>query len=175
MTQEDEVMNWRKKRNFNLIILLTLTVSLFFSGGCAEKGLWSSGDEALDENVPENVPYYADDFRDILIPNELQWDREGSMAIKTESFAGGILKFTGRVEVNSLTDFFVNTMAKNKWKLVGSAKYKNILLAFTKPYKTAVVTIFEADLTSKTTVQIYVADDITARKGYNPFAEETLR
>jgi hypothetical protein len=110
-----------------------------------------------------------------MVPCELSWDREGSMSIKTESYAGGVLKFVGRVEVNSLADFFVNAMEKNSWKLVGSAKYQNVLLAFTKPNKTAMVMIYESDLSSKTSVYIYLTDDISARQGYNPYVEENIR
>lgn len=96
------------------------------------------------------------------------------MSIKTESYAGGVMKFVGRVEVNSLADFFVNNMEKNNWKLVGSVKYKNVLLAFTKPNKTAMIMIMETELMRKTAVYIYVTDDIAARKGIKPFAEESI-
>jgi len=154
---------------------LYLVVILLLLTGCATKNLRSPNQEGTDETAPKNVPYYANDYNDIMVPNELSWDREGSMSIKTESYAGGVLKFMGRVEVNSLADFFVNTMAKNKWKLVGSAKYENILLAFTKPNKTAMVMFYEADLRRKTSVYIYITDDISARQGYNSFGGETIR
>lgn len=166
----------RKENYLKFAICLCLALMFLITSGCGKKNLWpQQTDDQMDETEVENMPYYANDFNDILVPNELRWDREGSMAMRTESFAGGVMRFVGRVEVNSLADFFVNTMAKNKWKMVGSAKYKNVLLAFTKPNKTAMITIFESDLSSKTTVQIYVTDDITARHGYNPFSEDTIR
>jgi hypothetical protein len=168
-------MNRYRKMNGRAFLPLYLVVILLLLSGCAKKNFWSPSQEGIDEKGPENVPYFANDYNDIMVPSELSWDREGSMSIKTESYAGGVLKFVGRVEVNSLADFFVNTMAKNKWKLVGSAKYKNILLAFTKPNKTAMVMIYESDLSRKTSVYIYVTDDISARQGYNPFAGETNR
>jgi len=162
-------MNWRFSLPLYLIVILLLL------SGCAKKNIWSQGEEGFDETASENVPYYANDYNDIMVPSELSWDREGSMSIKTESYAGGVMKFVGRVEVNSLADFFVNSMAKNNWKLVGSAKYKNVLLAFTKPNKTAMVMIYESDLSSKTSVYIYLTDDISARQGYNPYVEESIR
>jgi len=164
---------WKMKGRF--FLPLCLVVILLLLSGCAKKNLWSQDQGGIDEKAPENVPYYANDYNDIMVPSELSWDREGSMSIKTESYAGGVLKFVGRVEVNSLADFFVNSMAKNKWKLVGSAKYTNILLAFTKPYKTAMIMIYESGLSGKTSVCIYVTDDISARQGSNPFAGETSR
>jgi hypothetical protein len=164
-----------RKMNGQFSLPLYLAVLLLLLSGCAKKNVWSEGQKGVDEAAPENVPYYANDYNDIMVPSELSWDREGSMSIKTESYAGGVIKFVGRVEVNSVADFFVNTMVKNKWKLVGSAKYKNILLAFTKPNKTAMVMIYESDLSRKTSVYIYVTDDIAARQGYNPFVGETNR
>ncbi len=168
-------MTWIGRLNKNLGIYFSLASILVLLVGCSGKNMWSSEEEGIDEAAAESIPYHANDFRDILVPNELDWDREGSMALKTESFAGGVLKFVGRVEVNSLADFFSSTMVKNGWKLVASAKYKNVLLAFAKPHKTATVTIFESEISGKTTVRVYVSDDISSRKGINPFAEETIR
>jgi hypothetical protein len=162
---------WKMKGRF--FLPLYLAVILLLLSGCAKKNIWSKDQGGIDEKAAENEPYYANDYNDIMVPSELSWDREGSMSIKTESYAGGVLKFVGRVEVNSLADFFVNSMAKNRWKLVGSAKYKNILLAFTKPNKTAMVIIYESGLSGKTSVYIYVTDDIAARRGADPFAGET--
>jgi hypothetical protein len=163
------------KMKYSFTAPLYFFAILLLISGCAGMSAQSEGE--IDEGAAESVPYYANDFNDIMVPNELKWDREGSMAIKTESYAGGVLKFVGRVEVNSLSDFFINTMTKNKWKLVGSAKYKNVLLAFTKPNKTAMVMILESsDISRKTTVHIYLTDDrVSSDKGYNPFAGESVR
>lgn len=168
-------MTRNRKMYLTLTAICYLSAMLLLLGGCSTASLSGGSGSAIDEGMAENVPYYADDFNDIMVPNELDWDREGSMAMRTESYAGGVLKFVGRVEVNSLAEFFVNTMPKNKWKLVGSAKYENVLLAFTKPNKTAMIMILESDITRKTSVHIYVTDDITARKGNSPFSQESLR
>ncbi|HIJ78028.1 MAG TPA: hypothetical protein HPP69_01790 [Deltaproteobacteria bacterium] len=109
----------------------------------------------------EAPPYYANEFADLLIPNELAWNREKSMVIRTESFAGGILNFSGNVDITSLTDFFTNTMVKSGWKIAGSAKYKNVLLAFVKPYKTCTITITDNGFGLKTDVYVYITEDIT--------------
>lgn len=155
-----------KKHYINLITFLALLISLVILNGCAEMGLGNSS-ESMDtssvespETAAENQPYYPTDFKDLLIPNELSWNRENSMAIRTDSFAGGILNFSGRVEINSLSDFFVNSMAKNNWKLSGSVKYKKILLAFIKPNKTCTITISE-EFGMKTDVYIYITEDLT--------------
>jgi hypothetical protein len=166
--EETGIMIRERKIRFTSTMLCYSLAVLLLLGGCSGKNIFSS-DESLDESAVENVPYRADDFSDIMVPPELSWDREGSMAIKTESYAGGVMRFTGRVEVNSLADFFVNTMQRNNWKMVGSAKYKNVLLAFTKPNKTALVMIMGSDLGGKTSVQIYLTDDISARQGSSSY------
>lgn len=156
-----------KKHYINLITFFILLTSLTVLNGCAELGMdgadanLDSSSEASDTTA-ENQPYYPTDFKDLLIPSELEWNRENSMAIRTDSFAGGILNFSGRVEANSLSDFFVNTMAKNNWKLSGSVKYKKILLAFVKPNKTCTITISDNEFGIKTEVFVYITEDLTS-------------
>ena len=97
-----------KKHYINLITFLALLASLTFLSGCAELGLEGSDSDMeasaeASDVVVENQPYYPTDFKDLLIPSELDWNRGNSMAIRTDSFAGGILNFSGRVEANSLS------------------------------------------------------------------------
>jgi len=151
-----------------LLAALLLTGLLLLSG-CAtimESGPGSTSNGQAAETQPE--PYHPAAFKDLLIPSELTWIREKSMVIKTESFAGGVYLFTGKVEVNSLTDFFTTTMAQNGWKLAGSIQYKQVLLAFTKPGKTCTMMITEGDYSGKTDVNIYIADDIAQGRSSAP-------
>jgi hypothetical protein len=110
---------------------------------------------------------------DIVLPAELEWDRAKSMAIKTDSFTGGIYRYSGRLEVGSLKDFIIASMANNKWKLVGEAAYKDTMLAFIKPHKTCMVTLSEGfgGFLGTTNVDLYVTVDLAASKGLNPFGE----
>ena len=172
-----------KGHRLSLVALLALALTLPFLGGCSEMGFSSDKDAAVapppdsTKTAPttESQSYYPTDFNDLLIPAELTWNRENSMSIRTESFAGGILNFTGRVEVNSLTDFFINSMQKNGWKMAGSVKYKNVMLAFTKPFKTCMFSICEKGFTSNTDVYVYVTEDISARKNGAPVSENGLQ
>lgn len=155
-------------------------VSLIALSGCAEMGLGGNSDPGLSPapststsslNTP---PYRANEFPDLLIPSELSWDREKSMVVRTESFAGGVLLYSGRVDIASLADFFTSNMARNGWKLAGSAKYKNILLAFVKPNKTCTILLSEDKLFMNTNVSVYVAEDTSTgglggEKNANPF------
>lgn len=153
-------------RSILLSSVLALSTLTAFSG-CAELGMGGGSgpgqsSDPFASSTMETPPYRANEFSDLLIPSELSWDREKSMIVRTDSFAGGVLNYSGRVEIASLSDFFTNSMIKNGWKLAGSAKYSNILLAFTKPNKTCTIVLYEDKLLLRTLVSIYVAEDTTA-------------
>ncbi|MFA7382189.1 MAG: hypothetical protein WC001_01930 [Desulfurivibrionaceae bacterium] len=154
------------RKSFRTAILSTVLAltSLVAFSGCAGMGLGGSSDQgpSASSATTENQPYRANEFSDLLIPGELSWDREKSMLVRTESFAGGVIYYSGRVDIASLADFFTNSMGKNGWKLAGSAKYKNILLAFVKPNKTCTIVLSEDKLLMRTLVSIYLAEDTTA-------------
>lgn len=151
-------------------MLIATTALLLLLTGCSTMGSSKKDDQATiktdsSRSIVENAPYYPTEFKDLLIPGELKWNRDKTMSIRTASYAGGILNFSGRVEINSLSDFFVQTMQKNGWKLNGTIKYKEILLAFTKPNKTCMLKISEGDFVSMSTeVFVYITDDISAVK-----------
>jgi hypothetical protein len=171
------------RKPFRTVFLSTLLAitSLVALGGCAELGMGGPGDPGASSDpfassaAPAmDPPYRANEFPDLLIPSELSWDREKSMIVRTDSFAGGVLHYAGRVDIASLADFFTNNMGKSGWKLAGSAKYRNILLAFIKPNKTCTIVLYEDKLLMRTLVSIYVAEDTAATRSggenqANPF------
>jgi len=149
-----------RKTSVLLIILAVLTLAM---AGCTtlspEDGTMDTGaqSQARQDDGPTYEPYHPSGFDDILIPGELTWNREASMVINTDSFAGGVLNFTGRVEVNSLTDFFVNTMKKNGWTMKGSIRSENVLLAFTRANGTCLIKIRAGGIAKATSVDVYVS------------------
>jgi hypothetical protein len=149
------------------LALLLSALALFSFSGCA-----SSTSPAVDQSGLPPVTTFAGDFQDIEVPSGLEWDRDKSMAIKTESFYGGIVVYTGRLEPLSLKDFLIGAMRKNKWKLVGESTSQDIMLAFIKPSKTCMMVISESKMPmGKTTLTHYVTFDRTAAAGLNPFGE----
>ena len=105
-------------------------------------------------------PYFPSGVTDVQIPAELELSRDDSMFINTSSYNGGILAFEGRVDVESVADFFLTTMQKNGWKMAGSIRYKNILMAFVKPNKSCIIKIFDTGLAFKTKVNVYYTEDM---------------
>jgi len=155
-----------KKKATTFVSLLSIAAALFLFSACAQLGVGGSEDSTgttapAYQATEENQPYYPTEFKDLLIPNELTWNREGSMVIKTDSFAGGILNFSGRVDINSVADFFATSMVKNNWRLSGSVKYKKIMLVFTKPHKTCTIVLSETEFKTKTEANIYITNDLT--------------
>ena len=158
----------KRGSNIRLLCFLLMSFLLLAVSGCANtmgKSEISSDDSALPP-----VSGFADDIQDIVLPTDLEWKRDKSMAIKTESFRGGIWYYTGRVEVVSLKDFMTNAMRDNKWKLVGEATSRDVMLAFVKPNKTCMMVIADEPF-GKTSLTLYVTIDKTAATALNPFGE----
>lgn len=155
-----------KKNNGMKWFVFLGVLLLLFSTGCASNRNVVSSDVA---GLPQ-VSNFADDIKDITLPNELVWDRKNSMVIKTESFRGGIFLYKGKAEVMSLKDYMVASMKDNKWRLVGETASKDIMLAFVKPNKTCMVVIGEGYF-GKTELRLYVAIDKTGGANPNAFTD----
>jgi len=146
------------KRTRKLLVCLVLSVFVLSVQGCT---YFDRTDEQVTAAlVQESQPFYPRDFNEVLIPDGLMLDRTESMYIKSESFNGGILNYQGRLEMNSLTEFFENTMPQKGWQLSGSVKSASSLLIFTKPEKTCMISITESKLSMNTEIYIYVSENL---------------
>jgi len=123
----------------------------------------SSGSAEGQQSSSAMPPYFPSGVTDVQIPAELELSRDDSMFINTSSYNGGILAFEGRVDVDSVADFFHTTMQKNGWKMAGSIRYKNILMAFVKPNKSCIIKILDTGLTFKTKINIYYTEDMESK------------
>jgi hypothetical protein len=139
---------------------------LFLSNGCSKQSSAPPADLAPLSNSVGN-------FEDIELPSEMKWDSKKSMAIVTDSFRGGILVYTGKVEMNSLKDFLSTSMENHKWKRVGEASSEEIMMAFIKPNKTCMVTLKEGfgGSLGSTYLTMYITVDVAAGQRLNPFGE----
>ena len=100
--------------------------------------------------------YY--DFDDIQVPHQLKLNKEKSILFKVGNFKAGLLSFSDNLEVESLINFFVESMTKDNWVLKSSFKYPRVALFFAKQGKTCVIHITEH--TFSTEVEIWVAPAI---------------
>lgn len=123
-----------------------------------------------DELSP--VTTMVESYGDIELPLEMTLQMDKSIAMRTDSFQGGIHSYSGRVQIGSLKDYILSAMRNNKWKLVGEASYKNVMLAFTKPHKTCMVVLSEGlgGTLGKTQADFYVTVDVAGANQMSPFA-----
>lgn len=158
---------YRKKISYSCCVLLLAGLL----GGCASNV--GQTIEPINGSELEPVATMVESYGDIELPIEMVLDSKNSMAMRTDSFQGGIHVYRGRVQVSSLRDYIIASMRNNKWKRVGEASYNNVMLAFTKPNKTCMVVLSEssAGVFGKTEANFYVTVDVAAASRLNPFGE----
>ncbi len=142
-----------------LIVLLTL-VSLLLFTGCVAPLVDSGMESEFDPSSLPPVSGFVADFQDIVVPVYLEWQRDESMSIKTESYRGGIWVYTGNVDAISLKEFMTRSMRNNQWRLVGEVISDDIMLAFVKPGKTCMMVITERSF-NETVLTLYITIDKT--------------
>ena len=112
-----------------LILVLGL---LLLIGGCSSFG-GSKG--------PRAPVYY--DFDDILVPKDMKPVKEATFVQRGPQTIAGVLTFKGRVEVNSLVDFFDVNMPKDNWTQVMYFKSNRIIMVYKKANRSCVIRIEE--------------------------------
>lgn len=130
-----------------LLFLLTLISCAHTDGG---------GEETYSEMPPasENTDFYYD-FDDILVPKEMDLLTKESFILETPSSKSGVMVFRGKVEISSLTNFFINNMMKDNWQLRSAFKSQRTILVFEKPDRYCVINI--TDDKFYTFLEIWVA------------------
>ncbi|MGQ9654265.1 MAG: hypothetical protein ACUVXD_09400 [Thermodesulfobacteriota bacterium] len=108
----------------------------------------------MGEETPLPAARYYD-FPDVLVPTQLSVDPKGSVVYEAGGVKYGILLFSGRVEVESLVEFFRSSMTKDGWTFVSSVKFSRILLNFAKPDRTCQVLIWDKTLTTEVEVMVH--------------------
>jgi hypothetical protein len=127
-------------------VLMSLVLVLMLSG-CAQLKNATSGSSS-PETRPS--PRYLD-FADIQVPGELE--RVGKECNITNGF--GKLVVSGRVEVESLTQFFITSMNSEGWVSLNQYKFQgSVKLFFKKPDRFAEILIEENPLATR--VELWV-------------------
>jgi hypothetical protein len=165
-------MQMRKKFNKSCYMGVILFALVSLTGCSGSQSTTSSG-QPVSESELSPVSTMVESYGDIELPLEMVLEADKSMAMRTDSFQGGIHVYRGRVQIGSLKDYIIAAMRNHKWKLVGEASYKNVMLAFTKPNKTCMVVLSEdaTGVLGKTQANLYVTVDVAAAGRLNPFGE----
>jgi hypothetical protein len=83
------------------------------------------------------------DFPDIPIPQELNLQTKESYVVQSGAIKTGILTLRGRVDLNSLINFFQMAMSRENWKPKGYFRYQRSVMIFEKPDKICVIRLYE--------------------------------
>ncbi len=144
------MMNRKYFKNWYWVAIGIAVLMLAFSG-CAGSRVQKGESAAEPDKGP--VPLYYD-FGDVLVPSELKVDKDASFVFRTPGFSAGVLALKGRVEVNSLIDFFYNNMAKDNWKMVSYFKSRRTIMLFNKENRWCVINITEGDFNTFTEIWV---------------------
>ena len=87
-----------------------------------------------------------------------------TFVVSTPGYTSGIITLKGRVEKDSLVNFFTNNMAKDNWSMLSNIKSPGpTIMIFQKASRWAVITIREKDF--NTYVEVGVAPTMDNNKG----------
>ena len=104
---------------------------------------------------PKTIYY---DFGDVLLPSELKIDKDDSFVFRTPGLTAGVLSLKGRVEINSLINFFENKMPVDGWQAISSFKAPKSMMLYKKQSRWCVISITEGQMSTR--VEIWVAPTV---------------
>ncbi|MCF8068527.1 MAG: hypothetical protein K9L30_08090 [Desulfobacterales bacterium] len=153
-------------RQYKSGILFTglFLIILLLASGCATSQLTGDGPDrdSSVEKTDGNAPLYYD-FGDVLLPKELKLNQDSSFVYRTPGFTAGVLALKGRVEYNSLINFFEVNMIKDNWRAISYFKSPRTIMMYQKDNRWCVISIHEGDFT--THVEIWVAPTLSEVEG----------
>ena len=137
---------FRKKLCVATLLVVLSGVALV---GCSTTAAEKQQGQPVTGPTPEGQPgwedvgkFYLDDVR---VPRELDYDAEESMVYEAAKFKAGVLRFSKwRLDVQSIIDFFMYNLPKDKWTFVNAFKGKEAQLTFSKPDKTCTIRISQS-------------------------------
>jgi len=155
------------KKVFTPVIVLSAALTaLVFVSGCSFSGFNSQSKPApVEKKDPEKTKKATAmylDFEDVIVPMELDVVKDKTVILSTPGFKSGILTLKGRVDSNSLFNFFSNNMEKDNWEVLSKIKSPGTtIMVFKKTSRCAVITIRDESL--YTYVAIGVAPTLTGQ------------
>lgn len=140
--------------------VLTLVLLLTACSGL-ESGLMSAtGTAAANQTTgkksfpdPKKLPDQKE-FGDVMIPRELEIDKDASFIYTRGGTNAGLLRLAGRVETKSLLRYFQNNMANDGWRMVSQFQAPQSLMIFEKENRVCVILL--EDATFQTFADIWV-------------------
>jgi len=119
-----------------MVWLSTVVLALLMIAACSmfEKG------PAKPEKDQKRLPDVRE-FDDVLIPREMDIDKDSSAIYRREGLSAGLLRLSGRVETSSLIRYFQNNMANEGWRPISQFRSPHSLMLFQKGNRMAVIAL----------------------------------
>ena len=130
-----------------LLRLLALCLSVALICACA---MFEKSPPKAD---PKRLPDQRE-FDDVMIPRDMEIDKDASAVYNRDGMTVGILRMAGRVEVGSLMRYFQNNMSNDGWRQVAMLRGQQSLMAFQKAGRMAVIAIEDANSMTYTDVWV---------------------
>lgn len=131
-------------------VVVGLLIVAFFVPGCAQMKAMGGGAKEGSTEAPRPTPRYLD-FSDVLIPGELEKVPKECVILN----GYGRMVVSGRVQSESLAQFFVTSMNSEGWVSLSQYKYQGFIkLFFKKPDRFATILIAEDPFSTR--VEIWV-------------------
>ena len=134
---------------------------LLATAGCSAISKDQKETSSPPPQTRKTPPVYHD-FDDVLIPAEMKIQREESFIYQTAGFTVGILALKGRVDVESLIEFFEKNMPSDNWQIVSEFKSPRTMMLFQKNNRWAVIEISEGSYYSYARVWVAPTSNPTA-------------
>lgn len=123
-----------------MVAMATVGLALLMVASCAMFEKSPAKPEAAAKKLPD-----VREFGDILIPREMDINKESSVIQSRDGMNVGVLHLNGRVEQTSLIRYFQNNMANEGWRQIGQFRSPQSLMIFQKGRRMAVITIEDSD------------------------------
>ena len=121
--------------------LIAVVLSLLVLSACA---LFEKGPAKPD---PGRLPDQRE-FDDVMVPRDMDIDREASAVYRRDGASIGILRMSGRIDQSSLMRYFQNNLGNDGWRQVSVMRAPQSLMVFQKANRMAVIALSEDYLTT---------------------------
>lgn len=121
--------------------LTAFALSLLVLSACA---LFEKGPAKPD---PGRLPDQRE-FDDVMVPRDMEIDREASAVYRRDGASIGILRMSGRIDQSSLMRYFQNNLGNDGWRQISVMRAPQSLMVFQKANRMAVIALSEDYLTT---------------------------
>jgi hypothetical protein len=102
---------------------------------------------------PQRLPDQRE-FDDVMVPRDMDIDRDASAIYRRDGASIGILRMSGRIELSSLMRYFQNNLGNEGWRQISVLRAPQSLMVFQKANRMAVIALSEDSLATYTDIWV---------------------